>query len=361
MPYALSLKGKGGKTMRAMLLHELGGPVTFKEVDEPRVGPCDAKIRVRATGVGLTVLIMKATPGLVTRYPRILGHEVAGEVVEIGSEVRNVKIGDRVVCHFYLTCKVCRFCRSGRETLCENWGGYVGMAIDGGYAEYMAIPALNLCPLPEGIPFPEASIISDAIATPFHACREEAKVGPGDNVLVVGAGGGVGIHAVQMAKLCGGRVLAADISREKLEAVKDLGADEIIDCKEKNLAEEAKRLTDGKGVDAVLDFVASSETLEASFESLGRAGRLVILGFRPPSVFKVHPIFRVDPLMVLSKGIEIHGSRYVSMAELIEAVKIVKQGKIKPIVTQTFPLEEAEKVHQLLRENRITGRAALII
>jgi len=347
--------------MKAMLLHELGGPVTFKEVDEPRVGPCDAKVRVRAAGVGLTILIMKSTPGLVTDYPRILGHEVAGEVVEIGSEVRNVKIGDRVICHFYLTCKACKFCRSGRETLCENWGGYVGMACDGGYAEYLSVPSLNLCHLPERIPFPEASVISDAIATPLHACREEAKVGPGDTVLVIGAGGGVGIHAVQMAKLCGGRVLAADISREKLEMVRALGADEIIDVAEKNLLQEAKRLTDEKGVDAVLDFVASSQTLEAGFASLATSGRLIILGFRPPSVFKVEPTFRIDPLVVLSKGLEIHGSRYVSMAELIDAVKIVEQGKIKPIVTRTFPLDEAETAHQMILENKITGRAALVI
>jgi propanol-preferring alcohol dehydrogenase len=347
--------------MRAMLLHELGGPVTFKEVERPSPGPCDALIRVRAEGVGLTIIIMKNTPGLVTRYPRILGHEVAGEVVEIGSEVTNVKVGDRVVCHFYLTCKVCKFCRSGRETLCENWRGYMGMACDGGYAEYMVAPALNLCPLPQEIPFAEASIISDAIATPLHACREEAKVGPGDNVLVVGAGGGVGIHAVQMAKLCGGRVLAADLSREKLEMAKTLGADEIIDTKEKNLAQEVKRLTDDRGVDAVLDFVASSQTLEASFDCLSRAGRLVILGYRPPSVFKVEPTFRVDPLAVLSKGLEIHGSRYVSMAELIDAVKIVQQGKIKPVVTRTYPLEEAETAHQMILANKITGRAALII
>jgi len=347
--------------MRAMVLHQLGGPVTFKEVDTPRVGPGEAMVRVRAAGVGLTIIIMKSTPGLVISYPRILGHEIAGEVVEVGGEVSNVKMGDRVVCHFYLTCKVCKFCRSGRETLCENWRGYVGMACDGGYAEYMTIPALNLCHLPEGIPFPEASIISDAIATPLHACREEAKVGPGDNVLIVGAGGGVGIHAVQMAKLCGGRVLAADISREKLNMAKELGADEIIDVQEKDLAQEAKRLTDDHGVDAVLDFVASSQTLEASLASLGTAGRLVILGFRPPSVFKVESTFRVDPLVVLAKGLEIHGSRYVSMAELIEAVKLVKQGKIKPIVTQTFPLEEAEKAHQLILANRVIGRAALII
>jgi len=347
--------------VRAMLLHQLGGPVTFKQVEEPRVGPSDAKIRVRAAGVGLTIIIMKSTPGLVTRYPRILGHEIAGEVVEVGSEVNHVKTGDRVVCHFYLTCKVCRFCRSGREPLCENWRGYVGMACDGGYAEYMCVPALNLCPLPEGIPFPEASIISDAIATPLHACREEAKVGPGDDVLVIGAGGGVGIHAVQMAKLCGGRVLAADLSREKLETAKALGADEIIDTKEKDLAREVLRLTGGKGVESVFDFVASSQTLEVGFGTLATAGRLVVLGFRPSSVFKVEPTFRVDPLIVLSKGLEIHGSRYISMAELIDAVKIVQQGKIKPIVTKIFSLEEAETAHQMILANKITGRAALSI
>jgi len=346
--------------MRAMVLHEFGGQVTPEEVEWPRIGPSDALIRVRATGVGLTVIIMKNTPGLVTDYPRILGHEVAGEIVEVGSEVRNVNKGDRVVCHFYLTCHVCRFCRSGRETLCENFGGYIGMACDGGYAEYMKAPALNLCPVPKGIPFVYASIISDAVATPLHACTEEARIAPGDDVLVVGAGGGVGIHAVQMAKLCGGRVLAADLSQEKLELVKKLGVDEIIDCRQDNLSKKVKRLTDGKGVDAVLDFVASSETLEAGFTSLATGGRLVILGYRPPEVFKGQPTFRVDPLVVLAKGIEIHGSRYVSMAELIKAVDILRQGKIKPIVTQTFPLEEAEKAHQLLQENRITGRAALL-
>ncbi len=347
--------------MKAMVLHHLGGAVRLEEVETPQVGPSDALVRVRAAGVGLTVIIMKSTPGLVTSYPRILGHEVSGEVVEVGSEVQNVKNGDRVVCHFYLTCRVCRFCRSGRETLCENFRGYIGMACDGGYAEYMRVPALNLCPLPEGIPFVEGSIISDAVATPLHACEEEAQIGPGDDVLVVGAGGGVGIHAVQMAKLCGGRVLAADLSMEKLELVRELGADEVIDSKETSLSKEAKRLTDGRGVDAVLDFVASSVTLEASFKSLATGGRLVILGYRPPEVFKVQPTFKVDPLAVLAKGIEIHGSRYVSMAELIQAVKIVDQGKIKPIVTRRFPLEEAERAHSQLQENLITGRAALVI
>jgi D-arabinose 1-dehydrogenase-like Zn-dependent alcohol dehydrogenase len=347
--------------MRAMLLHELGGPVTFAQVDTPKYGPNDALVRVRAAGVGLTIIIMKSTPELVTAFPRIVGHEVAGDVIEVGSEVRNVKKGDRVVCHFYLTCKACRYCRSGRETLCENFSGYVGMASDGGYAEYMSVPALNLCPLPEEIPYTEGSIISDAIATPLHATKVEAQVGPGDDVLIIGAGGGVGIHAVQMAKLCGGRVLAADLSMRKLEQARALGADEIIDCRAADMAKEVNRLTEGRGVDSVLDFVASSETLETGFLSLAKAGRLVVLGFRPSQVFKVEPTFRVDPLALLAKGLEIHGSRYVSMAELIQAVDLVKSGKIKAVIDRTFRLEEAEEAHQQILANKITGRAALVI
>jgi D-arabinose 1-dehydrogenase-like Zn-dependent alcohol dehydrogenase len=114
-------------------------------------------------------------------------------------------------------------------------------------------------------------------------------------------------------------------------------------------------------VESVLDFVASSQTLEAGFESLARAGRLVILGYRPSTVFKVEPTFRVDPLTVLSKGLEIHGSRYISMAEFVDSVKLVQQGKIKPVVTKTFPLEDAETAHQMILANKITGRAAMII
>jgi len=346
--------------VKAMVLRELGGPVRLEEVPVPKIGPNDVLLRVRATGVGLTVVIMIATPGRVTAYPRIPGHEVAGEVVEVGSEVETVKRGDRVTCHFYLTCKVCRYCRSGRETLCPEFLGYVGMACDGAYAEYMAIPAVNLCPIPAGVSDLDAAIAADAICTPLHACREEARVGPGDHVLIVGAGGGVGIHAVQMAKLCGGYVLAADIGDAKLEMTQAVGADEVIDVRREELSKQVLARTDGRGVDAAIDIVASSETLEACVRSLARAGRLVIIGNRPKEVFGADPTFRVDPQLMLNRMLEIHGSRYVSLAELAQTLELLRQRRIKAIVTRTFPLEGAEEAHQLLRENALVGRAALI-
>ena len=346
--------------MKAMVLRELGAPLRLETVPVPRIGPGEVLLRVRATGVGLTVVIMTAVPGRVTSFPRIPGHEVAGEVAEVGSEAGHVKVGDRVTCHFYLTCGTCRFCRSGRETLCSAFGGYVGMACDGAYAEYMAIPARNVTPIPPGVSDLDAAIAADAICTPYHACRAEARIGPGDSVLIVGAGGGVGIHGVQMAKLCGGWVVAADITDDKLAAARECGADALIDVRRGDVAGQVQQLTDGRGVDAAIDFVASRETLEGCVASLARAGRLVIIGSRPRAVFGVDSSFTVDPTRMLHSMLEIHGSRYVTLAEIQQTLELLRQGRIRAIVSRTFPLEEAEEAHELLRKNALVGRAALL-
>jgi D-arabinose 1-dehydrogenase-like Zn-dependent alcohol dehydrogenase len=348
--------------MRAMLLHELGGTLTPAEVPMPTPGPSDALIRVRAAGVGLTLAIMRSNPGLVTRYPRIIGHEVAGDVVGVGSEVDTCRPGDRVACHFYLTCKVCRFCRSGRETLCANFKGYVGMACDGGFAEYMALPALNLCRLPDGLDYLDAAIAADAICTPYHVCRAEAQIGPGDDVLIVGAGGGVGVHMVQMARLCGGRVLAIDVGAEKLAMAKALGADATIDAAvTPDWVPGVLAWTEDRGIRAAIDLVATGATLPRCLTSLAPAGRLIIVGNRPKAVFKSDPSFSVDPGMMLYRALEIHGSRYVSMAELQQTLEVVRQGRVRPIVTRTFPLEGADEALRLVEDGLVVGRAALLL
>ncbi|HEX6212018.1 MAG TPA: alcohol dehydrogenase catalytic domain-containing protein [Methylomirabilota bacterium] len=344
-----------------MVLPAFGAPLRLQTVPRPSVGPNDVLLRVRAAGVGLTVIIMTANPGRVTSFPRIPGHEVAGEVVEVGAEVTTVPVGERVVCHFYLTCGACRFCRSGRETLCTAFRGFVGQASDGAYAEYMAVPARNVTAIPAGVSDVDAAIASDAIATPYHACREEARVGPGDTVLVVGAGGGVGIHGVQMAKLCGGWVVGVDITDDKLDAAKNAGADAVVDGRAGDLTAQVRALTDGRGVDAAIDFVAAQATLEASLGSLARAGRLVIIGSRPPAVFGVEATFRVDPGRMLYDMLEIHGSRYVTLTEIQQTLELLRLGRIRPVVSRTFPLEAAEEAHELLRRNALIGRAALLV
>jgi propanol-preferring alcohol dehydrogenase len=348
--------------MKAMVLHELGGRLTPAEVPAPKPGPNDALVRVRAAGVGLTLAIMRSNPGVARRYPRIIGHEVAGDVVEVGSEVEGLRPGDRVACHFYLTCKVCRYCRSGRETLCVDFKGYVGMACDGGFAEYMVVPALNLCRLPAGLGYLDAAISADAICTPLHVCHGEARLGPGDDVLIVGAGGGVGVHMVQMARLCGARVVAVDLGADKLVMAKEVGADATIDAAAtRDWGHEVSAWTEGRGVHAAIDLVATAGTLPRCLAALAPAGRLVIVGNRPKAVFKTDPSFLVDPALLLYKGLEIHGSRYVSMAELQQTLSIVRQGRVRPIVTRTFPLEGADEALRLVEEGRVVGRAALLL
>ena len=347
--------------MKAMVLPAFRAPLELREAPVPAIGPTDALLRVRAAGVGLTIVMMIAVPGRVTAFPRIPGHEVAAEVAEVGSEVTNVAVGDRVTCHFYLTCHACRYCRSARETLCERFRGYVGMAADGAYAEYMAIPALNLVRIPVEVSDRDACVAADAIATPLHACREEARIGPGDTVVVVGAGGGVGIHMVQMAKLCGGRVLAADLADAKLEMARNVGADEVIDVRRGDLTKQVAALTDGRGVDAAIDVVASRQTLEASLASLARGGRLVVIGSRPRETWGDDPTFAVDPQRLLYGALEIHGSRYVTLTEIEQTLELLRRGRIRAVVTRTFPLEDAEVAHQVVRDNALVGRAALLV
>lgn len=347
--------------MKAMVLHGPGQALRLEDVPVPKVGPNDVLVRVRACGVGLTVVNLIATPGRVTSFPRIPGHEIAGEVTAVGSEVKTVKIGQRVTDHFYLTCGNCINCRSGRETLCLAPQGNVGASCDGGYAEYIRLPERNIVPIPEGVSDVEAAVASDAIATPYHACHEEARVGPGDNVLIIGAGGGVGIHMVQMARLCGGRVLAADIGDEKLALAKKWGADEIVDVRKGDVAKQVLALTDGRGANACIDIVGNKQSLETGIQSLAMLGRLVIIGTKPKAVYNEDPSFSVDPGYFLHRGLEIHASRYVNNAEIVQTLELVRRKRITPVVTQTFALDQVNEAHDLIRKNKTAGRVALVI
>lgn len=347
--------------MKAMVLHAMGEAMKYRDMPVPKVGPNDVLVRVRACGVGLTVVKLIQTPGRVTSYPRIPGHELAGDVVEVGAEVRTVKAGDRVTSHYYLTCGQCGQCRSGRETLCERPRGNVGAAIDGGYAEYIVLPERNIVPIPDGVSYVDAGVASDAIATPYHACHKEARIGPGDTLLVIGAGGGVGVHMVQMGRVCGARVIAADIGEDKLNLAAENGADELIDARKGNIAEQVKAITGGRGADAAIDMVGARETLEAALASLGMTGRLVMIGSRPKNIYGEDPTFSINPEAFSKRALEIHSSRYVTAAEIGKTLELVRLGRIKPVVSRTFALKDAETAHELIRKNATTGRIALVL
>ncbi|MCH8062879.1 MAG: zinc-binding dehydrogenase [Chloroflexi bacterium] len=342
--------------MDALVLHEAGGPLTLEETPTPRPGPGECLVRVRACGLGLTLAWNRTDrvgtfPG---RLPRIIGHEIAGDVAEVGEGVGSFKEGDRVNVFFYLTCGDCRWCNVGREDLCDNHTGLVGSQIDGGLAEYVSLPVRNLCHIPDDLGYVDAAITADAVATPLHVLRERAKVRPPETVLIVGAGGGVGIHMVQMAKVLGAKVIGVDISAEKLALAKEMGADDVINSLDGPFNEEALRLTGGRGVDVVVELVGRPDTMTASIRSLDKGGRLVFVGF-----YDVSASIDFRPSYIMQREITFTGSRYCSRQELAEAVEMVARGQIRPVVTRTCKLEEADEVLRSIERMEIAGRACV--
>ena len=339
--------------MRAMVVKNWGEPFTLEERPDPEPGPGEAVMKVRAAGVGLTLVTMR-TGVFGGEAPRVMGHELGGDIVAVGDGVTNVAAGDRCAVYFYLNCGHCRWCRNGRETLCENHGGYVGVHRDGGYADYVCLPADNFLAIPDGLDYEGAAIAADAVNTPWHCMRERAQINPHDDVLLVGAGGGVGIHGVQVAKLFGARVIAADISEEKLDLAREWGADEVINVRAVNdLAAEVKRLTDGKGVEAAVDFHGSPETFQACIEGLARAGRAVVIGAQPGDV-KVNPI----DLLITEKIVT--GSRHSTRAELMETMEVMARGDVKAVVGKRVHFTEVETLFEDLKGQQLLGRGGLL-
>ena len=338
--------------MDAMVVPSWGEASRLEERPQPAPGPGEALMKVRAAGVGLTLLNMRSGRSGGTA-PRIMGHELGGDIVSVGDGVGNVKAGDRCTVYFYLTCGHCRWCRGGRETLCENHGGYVGVHRDGGFADYVCLPAENFLRIPDGLDYESAAIAADAVNTNWHCMRERARLNPHDTVLLIGAGGGVGIHGVQVAKLFGARVIAADVSDEKLQLAREWGADETINVNAvDNLAAEAKRLTDGRGVDAAVDYAGYGPTFQAAIESLGTAGRAVIIGAGQGDV-----TFNGSGL--IGGEYVITGSRHSTRAEFIETLEIMARGLVKPVVGRRVHFTEVESLFDDIIAQTLLGRGAL--
>lgn len=339
--------------MRALVLEAFGGPLVAREVPVPAVGPDHALVRVRNVGIcGTDLKIRTGRMGLDV-VPLIMGHEIAGEVAEVGPAVRGFAPGDRVVVNFYVTCRRCRFCRSGRDTLCPEVRQH-GFSIDGGFAEYVATPAANLCRVPDPVPLAQACILGDAVATAYHAVTRRARVGPGTTVVLVGVGG-VGLHAVQVARLAGGRVIAVDVNEARLGLARDLGAEAVVQARSGPFHEAVGRLTDGQGADVVIEFVGSADTLASSYQSLARAGRLVFVGYTPEVPLPVLP------RDLVRQETEIVGSRANTTRELEETMDLVARGQLRPIVDRVLPLEEVEAAYQALREGRVLGRTVVAV
>lgn len=338
--------------MKALVLEEFGGPLRVRDLPVPEPGPDEVLVRVRACAPDQFDLTIRDGKFPSARVPIVLGHEIAGIVERTGPGVTGVAPGDRVTSTLYLTCGRCRQCLSGRETLCEDFRGYLGIHTPGGYAEYTVIPSLNLVKLPDSIPFPQGSILANALGTPFHALTRRARLQPGEHVIVTGAAGGVGLHAVQLARMMGASVLAVDLGPDKLRAARERGADLAIDPSQEDFARAALEWTGGRGVDVVLELVGPA-TMATSLKAMGRGARMVIVGSHTGSEWSLHP------QAMIANEWEILGSRNVTKRELADVVELVAAGRVEPVVTGVHPLEEAEDIHQRLRRREIIGRVAL--
>jgi len=338
--------------VRARWIERWDGPLERGERPEPRAGAREVKIAVEACGIGLTVLncIRGDLGDDPDDLPRVPGHELVGRIVETGIGVDSDRVGERVAGYFYLFCGGCERCLAGDESLCLDLRGFIGVDVDGGYAERVSLPAGNAVPLRDEIDPVAATAIPDAIATPVHVARR-ASVGPGDRVAVIAAGGGVGIHMSQVARAYGATVVGLEIDGAKHAYLRDeLGLD-VIDSSDFARA-ELPRSWRGEA-DVVVDLLGSESSLEWAQAALAPRGRMVVLTtFRGVG-------FRASPRTLVFKQGSILGSRYASRHEVLEAARLVHAGAVRPIVSEQVGPDDVDGVHDALRRGEVLGRGVL--
>lgn len=338
--------------MRAITLRQFGPAdnLHWEEVPTPSPGPRELLLRVKACGVCFHDVINRRGSLPRTRLPAVLGHEVAGEVIEAGAKVSRFRPGDRVACLQRVNCGRCEFCTDSRPTLCRNGAVFFGEEIPGGYADYFVAPEHVLARVPATLADAEAAVTACTLGTAVHALGRRARPQPGQTVLITGASGGVGVHAIQLARLLGARVVAVTSSESKLEQLRQLGATAAIHAPR---LEFAKAVREAVGpVDIALEVVGSA-TLDESLHTLKNGGRLVVLG----NVVGGRAAF--NPGLVILKELEVFGSFAASVAELEEALELAATGKVRIIISQCLPLQQAVQAHRLLEAKAVTGRLVL--
>ena len=341
--------------MKALILKGSNEPFTFEDVPDPIPQNGEAVAKVLACGSGLTIQHVKAGRTKVN-FPIIIGHEITAEIVDLRGDCGELKVGMPVTAYFYLTCGYCKWCKINRETLCNNFKGYIGRQINGGYAEYISLPAKNFIPIPLSINYKEnpieTGIISDAIATPLKVIKK-ARIGITDKVGVIGAGGGLGIHMLRMLNLYNVKTIAIETKQIKEKSCRDSGASEFINPNSNSKKEVIEDFTNNCGLDVVIDFVSSKSSLETGTELLGNGGRLVTLGGSGE-------FFNIDSGNILLKEIEIIGSRYCSKQEVIDSLNLVSRGLITPLVTEKVSPYQANDLHERIEKGNVIGRAGII-
>jgi NADPH:quinone reductase-like Zn-dependent oxidoreductase len=337
------------KFTKAVRIHQFGGPevLTYEDVPDPQPRKDQVLVRVRACALNhLDAWVRKGLPGV--KLPHILGSDIAGEVVEIGEYVTGIKTGQRVLLAPMHFCGHCTKCLAGLQNQCREFTA-LGNAVDGGNCELIAVSRMNVFPIPDSLDFNEAASVPLVFLTAWHMLVSRAGIRPGLTVLVLGASSGVGIAAIQIAKLFHCRVITTAGDENKLAKARELGADYGINHYQQKISEEVKKITNKEGVDIVVEHVGTA-TWDESMKSVKTGGTLVTCGATTGSQASV------ELRHLFARQLSILGSYMGTMSELHEVLGHVFAGRLKPVVDRTFPLNEIRAAHEHLEKSQMFGK-----
>jgi NADPH:quinone reductase-like Zn-dependent oxidoreductase len=341
--------------MKAVVFDRFGGPevLEYRDVPDPAAGPGEVLVRVRACGINhLDLWVRGGLRGLDVEMPHILGNDVVGEVIAVGTGVDSPDVGDRVWVLPTLSDGTCPACLRGDDNLCRAYD-VLGRRRNGGYAERVAVPARNCLPYPDNLKWEDAAAMPLVFLTAWHMLVGRARLEADETCLVIAAGSGVGSAAIQVAKVLGARVIATAGSAAKLEQAKRLGADAVIDHSKQDLTTEVRALTDKRGVDVVCEHVGG-EVFEHAVAALARNGRLVTCGATAG-----HRV-TLDLNQLFGRHLSLMGSWMGRRSEMLEVLEHVRAGRLRPVVDSVLPLADARAAHERIEARQQFGKIVLV-
>lgn len=341
--------------MRAILIDEHGGAEKLRYVDDfPTPQPAIGEVRVRVRAAALNRLdlwVRDGWAGIKLPLPHILGADAAGEIDALGEGAEGLAVGDRVVLNPGIGCGRCDLCLSGQENLCPKFG-ILGEDMRGTYAEYVVVPARNVLKLPDHVSYEQAAAAALVYLTAWHSLIRRGGLRVGESVLIVGAGGGVNSASIQIAKLAGAAVYVVASSAEKAAQALALGADAAIDRSAEDWIRAIFQRTERRGVDIVVDNVGKA-TINGSIRAVKRGGKILIVGNTSGYDSEI------DLRYLFAKHISIIGSTMANHADFVQVMRLMFEGKLKPLISARYPLAEARQAHERLAQGDVFGKVIL--
>jgi NADPH:quinone reductase-like Zn-dependent oxidoreductase len=341
--------------MKATVFKEHGSvdKLVYTDIAEPEISSSEVLVKVKACGINhLDIWVREGMPGVTLPLPHILGCEITGEIAGIGSAVKDLSIGQRVLISPGINCGKCEYCLSSNDSLCHEFK-IMGFQVNGGYAEYAKAPVENIIPISDKLSFEEWAAVPLVFLTAWNMLKTRGNLATGETVLIHAAGSGIGSAAIQIARLSGADVITTVGSDGKLEKARELGANHVINHSKEDFADKVNEFTNGKGVDLVFEHIGP-ETWEKSMLCLKRGGRIVTCGATSG------PTVSLDIRFLFAKQLSISGCYMGSRSELLKILNLIESGRLKPVVDSVFPLEDAEAAQTKMLDRKQFGKIVLV-